>query len=592
MKELENYAKQLLAPKKKQSVNEWCEEEIIIPVGPFAGQPYRNRNAPYLAFILEQVKNPTVKKITLQWATQVGKTTALILALAWSTKNDPSTALWVTAIEKDAKSISKNQWQPIIEASPELSALIPTKNKDEVFQNLEQKFINGSLVYWVGAGSSNALSSRAIRLLCCDEVRSYKDNKDEADSLSLALNRVKSFPNHKILLASSPTTEGAGINFHYSEGSQHHFELPCPHCGGYQALDFDHLKWNKEAKDERGKWDKKKVKSSVYYECKHCSGEITEAHKTKMLRGGKWVQTNFEALDEHLSFHLSSLYSVNLSWSEIALKFLEAKESINGLKDFRQNFLGLPWVEKLQQIDNGDGFLKLQKTYERRTNPINGNSKVLMAIDVQRQTLKYVVRAFNDEESYLIDADEVVSWDKIRELEKQFGVEYTIIDSGYGERTNEVYEEIFKSDYKWFAAKGRAQNQMNHPYEKKLFDPFTGKRNQGRYKIVLVQVNDGIWKHELIDRLQGGKNWWIYDNPDFKYTSELGNEFPIEIENPKTGKTTIGWKKTGDNDWFDCEKYLLCLYQMLKGKPDAKAAEPEKKRVPISARRPLGGQRL
>lgn len=595
--ELKKYSDGVFTPRRKETVTQWAERELVIATGPYAGSAFRIRNSPYLQFILERIKDPKTRKVSMKFATQIGKSLTLLIMISWVVANDPTTVLYIADIEKNAKSVSKNQFQPLLQTSKELNSLLPTERVDEKIQNLEMAFSNSALLYFVGAQSTSGLSGKSIKYLFADEIRAYKDSNtnDESDSLSLALNRTKSFPQNKVVLASSPTVTGTGISKHHASGTCHQYHIPCPHCNTKQPLDFKNLKWDEEAKDERGKWDKNKVKKTVYYKCNSCNESISEAQKTKMLRNGEWVQTNFDALEGDYSFQLSSLYSVNISWSDIAIKWLESQDSISSLKDFKQNYLGEDWVEKLQKLDGGDGFVKLQKDYDRGTNPIEGESKVLMGVDCQASTLKWVVRAFNDDESYLIDFGECVDWDTIREMEGQYNVENVIVDTGH--RTMEAYTEIYKTDYRWFGAKGRASTQMNKPYSKHLLDPFTGTSKAGRYKIVLVNVNDGMWKEELMDCLQGNKNWFIFDNPDFKYTEELGNEFPIEIENAKTGKTTVGWKKTGDNDWFDCEKYLLCLRALLKGKPAPKRNVSgdvivEPKRIPLSQSRSLGGSRL
>ncbi|CAI3958882.1 phage terminase large subunit family protein, partial [Commensalibacter papalotli (ex Botero et al. 2024)] len=73
----------------------------------------------------------------------------------------------------------------------------------------------------------------------------------------------------KIVSGSTPTIKGLSrIEKLYQEGDQRRFYVPCPHCGGYQVLewggkDVTHgIKWDK---DEQGQ----ALPETVHYVCKH-----------------------------------------------------------------------------------------------------------------------------------------------------------------------------------------------------------------------------------------------------------------------------------------------------------------------------------
>lgn len=98
------------------------------------------------------------------------------------------------------KSISENRLQPMFKAAPELR-----KRFDENSQLQELQF-DGMYLTLAGSNSPSSLASKAIRFLFLDEVDKYPGaSKKEADPVSLARERTKTFHNRKIFITSTPT---------------------------------------------------------------------------------------------------------------------------------------------------------------------------------------------------------------------------------------------------------------------------------------------------------------------------------------------------------------------------------------------------
>ena len=121
--------------------------------------------------------------------------------------------------------------------------------------------------------------------------------------------------------------------------------MPCPFCGEEQTLEWPNVKWDKDARNAEGEWDNERVRKSAYYECSKCQGKITDGHKTKMLRSGKWKPTNLNPEPQVRSYHLSGLYSPWETFGKLACQFLSDKKSVLGLQNFVNSVLAQPWVE-------------------------------------------------------------------------------------------------------------------------------------------------------------------------------------------------------------------------------------------------------
>lgn len=116
------------------------------------------------------------------------------------------------------------------------------------------------IVYLTGANSPASLASTPIRYLFLDEVDKFPGaTKKEADPVSLAIERTKTFFNRKIFMASTPTLKTGPIWKAKEEAdAEKHYFVPCPHCGEFIELKFAQIKW--PSKDdvpdqtERPKW--------------------------------------------------------------------------------------------------------------------------------------------------------------------------------------------------------------------------------------------------------------------------------------------------------------------------------------------------
>ena len=86
----------------------------------------------------------------------------------------------------------------------------------------------------------------------------------------------------KTVLTSSPTVKEGTISRFFEDCEEKlTYWVPCPHCGSYQVLEFEQLRWDKEL-EKKGKNEgvMRLIRDSVYYECIHCKGKILDQHKT------------------------------------------------------------------------------------------------------------------------------------------------------------------------------------------------------------------------------------------------------------------------------------------------------------------------
>lgn len=109
-------------------------------------------------------------------------------------------------------------------------------------------------------------------------------SKKEADPVSLAIERTKTYTtNRKIFMASTPTLKSGHIWKAKEEAeAEKHYFVPCPHCGEYIEFVFAQLKW--PSKDDVP--DSAERAEMATYVCQACGAVITDQDKGKMLAAG------------------------------------------------------------------------------------------------------------------------------------------------------------------------------------------------------------------------------------------------------------------------------------------------------------------
>ena len=245
----------------------------------------------------------------------------------------------------------------------------------------------------VGSNSPSELASRPIRYLFLDEVDKYPNaSKREADPISLAVERTKTFSNRKIYMCSTPTLRTGHIWEEKEKADiEKHYFVPCPHCGEYIELKFSQIKYP----DDDEKLSVTDKAEFAQYICQECGSVINDSDKIEMLQKGEWrtVRENTR-FTKVVAFWMSTLYSPFTRFSQIAKAYLIAKDDTDELHNFTNSWLAEPW-EDTKLKTNADLVMERQTEYEELVVP--EWAKLLTAgVDVQETCLYWTIRAWGD----------------------------------------------------------------------------------------------------------------------------------------------------------------------------------------------------
>lgn len=594
------------------TVSEWADEyRVLDPLNCSRPGPWRTDVTPYLREIMDAASDRRVSSITLMGPTQWGKSETMINILLWSIDQDPVPTLYVLPTEDDVKSFNTRRLKEAIDHCPRVARHRTQWKAD--WKQSELAF-HGMVLYYAWANSASRLSSRSIGRLFMDEVDKYPQfSGRESSPIKLANERLRWFSDALQVYASTPTTTDGYIWRLWNESDKRKFHAPCPKCGIYQTLEFSR---------ETVVWPAGKTPDQIRdgrlasYVCQKCDAHLRDDGTTKrgmllrgvwcpegavVLRTGKLRRSKAVASGTRRGYHISSLVSPVLTWSEVAAAFLESKDDLANYMNFVNSWLGLPWIETSTKTTAD--YIRTRAT-DLEVGVCPSDTAVLTAaVDVQERVLYYAIRAHSPgERTHTIEAGTVESFDTLAQIlfhtgyrvhgtETELPVRLACVDSGY--RTDEVY--AFCLDYadRCRPVKGYAHRTAPYSPTKVERDWIGRAGGLMLWHLDVSYYKDKMTRRRLTDHGRPGA-WTVHADPSEEYCRQVTAEHRILKRSTARKQVSEEWAKrpgSGGNHWWDCEVYneaaadMLGVYALREAKSEPLPLEQERRtaRVPAEA---------
>jgi hypothetical protein len=325
---------------------------------------------------------------------------------------------------------------------------------------------------------------------------------------------------------------------------------------------------------------------SAHFECPHCGWHLRDGDKTRMDKLGEWRPT-CKAAPGYMGWHLPSLYasSPDTSCGRLAVKFLQAKGSLQGLQGFINGDLAEPFESQETRSQ------RVEIVVQGDAPKIEGAIKLLTA-DYQLTTphFWYVVREWR-KDSRLVEQGWLDNWEELRQKQLAHAISdhHVCVDSGYA--AEEVYNACLAHGHAvgrphalplwvgWLPAKGfTRRGQWTHP-KTGIRRPYTLGRAAlatQRIQLCLLEFSDDHLK-DMLARLRRQKTRYRWEVPvgtDETYWRHLDGEYKREFHSPRTGRSTWEWvrrSKRWPNHLLDCEVMQLgmaLLHRLLPWESD------------------------
>jgi phage terminase large subunit GpA-like protein len=554
----------------------------------------------YQREMLDAIADPAIEDVVIMSSAQVGKSTVVLSLIGFLIDLQPCPILSINPTLEMAEAFSKDRLAPMFRDSKCFADKIkPPQSRDSGNTLLSKRFPGGVLTL-AGANSPASLASRPIRAVIGDELDRWPESAGtEGDPVNLAKKRTTTFWNKIHIWVSTPTIQGKSrIEKLWLLSDRREYQVPCPHCGEYQTLKWEGLKYKNKGSVNLQKFDIEEVR----YECVHCQADIEETNKLTMLRAGHWQAQGRKG--SIAGFHLNELYSPWKAWEDVARDYEAAIGDPLRLQVFWNTSLGLPYEHDLQTKFDWENLQYRAENSDYQMGQIPEGVLLLTAgVDVQGDRIEVSIFGWGEgEQSYLIRHD-VLFGDPSRdgvwqELEEVLGYEFhhplggtikikkAAVDSGY--LTQEVYGRS-RGKQAWMVVKGKEG-------DRKLVAPATWQETNWQGKTIKKGVKLHLLGVDLIKQTLLGRCRIAQPSPKYlnlpvnvppRYCQELaGSE--VLVKKKKGAQWAYVWEPVPGvrNEPLDCAVYAYAA-AIFVGLNRFNAAHWEKLRQLVSVSNPL-----
>ena len=559
----------------------WCEENVKnIPYSPIP-EHFKSANSPWVREVMEAMADPDIRLVSIVAPVQSSKTISAELCLCYIIANFPGPCLWLSQTDADAKDQAEARLHKLFSECDAVKKLFPADRHKKKTQTVF--FSNGMTLWVLGAHAKSNLQSRSIRWLIGDETWQWPNgHMQQAEARVTAFGWLG-----KCIFLSQGGTENDDTHRKFETTDMREWEFKCPKCGKYQPYKWSNIEWDKNYRDDEGRMDFAKVRSSVRLVCEFCKHEIADSDANRKLlnSSAKFVPQNPNAPTTKAGFHWNSLAS--MSWGELAEMYLRAKESgrrgdMEDLKNFYQKRLALPWgdLEEDFTLDISPSGYRMGDDWESEAAvgtkgailppPHENKNRVrlrFLTVDVQMDHFYAVVRSWAcDASSRLVYCAKLQTWEDVEILQNRFGVfpQLVFVDAGYS--TFEVYRNCAK--HNWTALMGDGRRDFPHRVNGKITQRFysTARHPLVSDRKCRMHYWSNLGIKDTLARLRSNQN------PDEGSTWEVPSDVPeeylkmLDSEQRVKNGNSWEWRQIGKrpNHYWDCEAMQVCAAYMMK----------------------------
>lgn len=483
-------------------------------------------------------------------SSQVAKSTCGLIWIGRTIDQAPVPMLALFPTEKDARKWTRGRLNPMIASTPALRRLMPPNKRSEESNTLAEKHYPDGVLYTGSANIPTDVASVSVAKVLLDERnRMPKEIPGEGDPGDLAKRRMAAFSRRKAFEASTPTDEdeeGSGIWTDFLDSTMDRYHVPCPHCGEFQHLTFDNLKWP-EGEPER-----------AVYICRESGCVIQEHHKTGMLAAGEWRAEHPEREATNKGFQINGLYTplgLGDTWAKHAAEWDAARGKPKKLRVFYNTRRGEPFKGEKVRVE-WESLYARREPYMLRTIPA-GVLILTGSADVQHDRIEAQILGHGRDGrcvviDYIVLEGEPVRpevWKKLddylaSELLNSYGktlrLSCALVDSGAWQHEVLNYTRD-KRSRNIYASKGSSVASREPIKRPSLVDVRSNgqllKRGAEQY-----QIGVSVLKHSLYARLRSDAAALPGDRL-VRFSEELPAEYfrQLTAESFEPGK---GWHKT------------------------------------------------
>ena len=238
---------ELARPRRRRSMLDFAEQEIVIPDGKYKGEQFLADTQPFMRLWLTEIDSGRWRRHVTTGPRQSGKTLlCFVIVLLYHLFEIGETVICLVPDMNIAWDKWREDIEPAIKAS-RYADLLPDTGPGSRGGKVEAiKFLNGAtLKFMSGGGGDRRRQAFTARVLIVTEVEELDEAgtaSREADKITQAEYCTASFGSaRRIYLESTLTTKQGRTWCEYQQSTKSRIALQCPHCQSWVSPGRDHF---------------------------------------------------------------------------------------------------------------------------------------------------------------------------------------------------------------------------------------------------------------------------------------------------------------------------------------------------------------
>lgn len=596
-----------LMPAPIVSVSAWAEQHRVVSAE--SGSPYpgkwHNDLTPHLVEFMDCLGfDDPCRSVAVKKSAQSAFSEGVLNAIGRAISVEPCPILVLLPSLDEQLKYNRVKLQPLLEETPDLKRRIfEVVSRDGESSTVAFKRFRGGFLQTTTASSSKGLQMISARFRIYEEVSEYPadvDGRGEPTAIADARSIAWKERGDKAVFVSTPGLKGScRVTAEFERGDQRRLYMACPHCGQYQVIRWQDLRWLRE--------DRRPYGAHVVCQANGCIVEATD--RLAMIGRQAWLPA-FPSADaanpappavvrpdelaawrgrdregREPSFAFWQAQSKMVPWDEIVHAWLQAQGDPQRLKAFWQQWLGEPW-EVQGEAPEVDRLLERRQKWGRARIPA-GVLFLTGAVDVQGDRLEWAIYGWGrDFSQHAIDhgvltgspeGDEVwLALDGIRagRYADAWGKEWPVdawgVDAGYLSQRVYRYVQARAGAQRIYALDGRPGWKLPALGTPRTVDVDYDGRKLGGVQLWPVGTWDlkGELYWSLRQTLKGPGDdgrwpagcFWLHDGCDRTFLEQLTAEYLADVRT-RHGAVVREWKKKAQsrNEQHDLAVYARAL---------------------------------
>lgn len=285
-----------MRPRRIRTFRRFCEQELVIPEGEYAGEPFDASIQPYSGLFLDAVDSGLYRRYWVTGPAQSGKTLLCVIAFVlWYLFEHVNSVVFGVPTMR----VSRNKWTrdllPAIEQT-RYRELLPRRGAGSKggTQLEEVQFAHGRALMFLGGGGRDeeraGVTAPVVVVTEADKLQGRISTSEETDRLSQIESRNAASGDRGVFLGECTVTTAHAPTWHgiTEQGTNSRIVVPCPHCNAWTTPEREHLVGWQTVDNKLDAVEKS------HFICPACQQPLTDRQRVLSNRQGKLVHAGQE----------------------------------------------------------------------------------------------------------------------------------------------------------------------------------------------------------------------------------------------------------------------------------------------------------